>query len=171
MGGYAALAFATRYPEQIASLVLMHSPVRAADKKSIKLRDREGLLLLKGKRELLLQVTIPSNFAPGNAGGMENAVARLVQTSNEVTLEGALGSIHAINHRGNSLGVLQKAQYPILIIAGKYDNVYNSDEQLYEASQVPNSEILVLNHSGHLGFMEEEEVVIKKIGEFLGNKS
>ena len=170
MGGYAALAFAGRFSERVEALALMHSPARAADNKSIKIRDREGLLLLKGKRELLLQVTIPSNFAPGNAGKMPSAVERLTQTSCQVTLEGALGSIHAINHRGNSLEVLQKAQYPILIITGKYDNVYNSDEQLNEASQIPNSEVLVLNHSGHLGFMEEEEVVIRKLEEFLNIK-
>jgi len=29
--------------------------------------------------------------------------------------------------------------------------------------------VLMLNHSGHLGFMEEEELVIKKMDEFFIN--
>lgn len=171
MGGYVAMAFAAKYPERIASLILMHSPAKAADQKSIILRDREGRLLLKGKRELLLQATIPSNFAPENVGLMDNSVALLYKTSRQVTPEGALRSIYAINHRGNSLEAMQQAHYPILVIVGKYDNVYNPDDQLDEASQIPNAEVLVLHHSGHLGFIEEEELVIKKIGEFLQNKT
>lgn len=168
MGGYVALAFAAKFSERISSLVLMHSHAKAADAKSIKLREREGHLMLRGKRDLLMQVMIPSNFAPGNAGTMLNTVSLLNQTGNQVTLNGALGSIHAINHRCNSLDMLQIAQYPILIILGKYDKVYRPDEQLDEASQIPNAEVLILNHSGHLGFLEEAELVVEKLGKFLG---
>lgn len=169
MGGYAALAFAAKYPGRIASLVLMHSPVKESDIKSIKLRNREGWLLQNGKKDLMLQVTIPSNFAPENLDKMEKALILLVQSSNQVTVEGALGSIYAINHRGNSLTTLKEAKYPILIIIGKYDNVYSADEQLNDANKIANAEVLMLNHSGHLGFMEEEELVIKKMDKFLSN--
>lgn len=171
MGGYAALAFAVKYPERIASLVLMHSPTKAADIQSIKLRNREGQLLQKGKKELLLQVSIPTNFAPENVSLMGNANALLYQTSNKVTIDGALRSINAINHRMDSFRVLQSAQYPILIIIGKYDMVYSADEQLNEAHHIPNAEILMLNHSGHLGFLEEENMVINKLNEFLVKNS
>ena len=123
MGGYLAMAFAAKYPERIESLVLMHSPAKAADIQSIKFRNREGRLLLNGKKELLLQVTIPSNFAPDNISAMQKSIDLLFQTSNQVTLEGALRSIHAINHRNNSLGILQDARYPIMMVIGKYDKV------------------------------------------------
>jgi pimeloyl-ACP methyl ester carboxylesterase len=167
MGGYVAMAFAARYPEKIESFVLMHSPVKAADNQSVKLRNREGRLLLKGKKELLLQVTIPSNFAPENVGLMVGAIALLYQVSSDVTLEGSLRSIYAINHRNNSLNVLQDAQYPILIIIGRYDKVYSADEQLEEAAKIPNAEVMLLKQSGHLGFLEEEELVITKLNDFL----
>lgn len=169
MGGYVALAFAAKYPERIASLVLMHSPTTSADIKSIKLREREGRLLQKGKKELLLQVTIPSNIAPENIGIMGDAIALINHTSDQVTTEGALRSIYAINHRGNYLTVLQNAQYPILIVIGKYDNVYNANDQLEDASQIPKAEVLMLNQSGHLGFLEEEKLVLKKLEMFLEN--
>ncbi len=167
MGGYMAMAFAAKYPDRIASLVLMHSPAKAADIQSIKLREREGWLLQRGKKDLMLQVTIPSNFAPENLGSMDNALALLYQTSNQVTVEGALRSIYAINNRGNSLTSLIEAKYPIMIIIGKYDNVYSADEQLNDLNKIANATVLILNHSGHLGFMEEEELVIKKMDEFL----
>jgi pimeloyl-ACP methyl ester carboxylesterase len=166
MGGYAAMAFAAKFPERIESMVLMHSPAKTADAQSIKLRNREGHFLQKGKKDLLLQVTIPSNFAPQNVGSMGTPIALLNQTSNRVALEGALRSIHAINDRRDSMHVLQSAHYPILIIIGKYDKVYSADEQLDEAHQIPNAEVLMLDCSGHLGFIEEEGLVLSRLVEF-----
>ena len=171
MGGYLAMAFATTYPEKIASLVLMHSPAKAADNQSIKLRERESRLLRKGKKDLLLQVTIPSNFAAENLDFMANAMSLLFQTSNLVTIEGALMSIHAINHRSDSSSILQNAKYPILILIGKCDNVYRADQQLSELINIPNADVLILNHSGHLGFLEEEDLVDDKLGTFLATIS
>jgi len=170
MGGYVAMAYAVKYPERINSLVLMNSPIKAADNKNTKLRAREGRLLQKGKRELLLQVTIPSNFATENLDSMGIALALLYRTSDQVTVEGALRSIYAINHRGNSLADLKNAQYPILIVIGKYDNVYKADEQLDDANAISTAQVLLLHHSGHMGFMEEEELVIEKINAFLKEK-
>jgi len=167
MGGYIAMAFASVYPERIASLILMHSPTKAADLQSIRLRDREGRLLVKGKRDLLLQLMIPSNFAPVNLCTMKSEIEMLEKTCSEVTLEGALGSIHAINNRANSLNVLRNAQYPILIIIGKYDRVYSATEQLDDASQISNAEVQLLEKSGHLGFMEEEDLVGRRLCAFL----
>ncbi len=171
MGGYVALAFAAKYPESLDSLVLMHSPVREADIQSIKQREREALLLSKGKRDLLLQVTIPSNFAPDNLVSMGFALDILNQTSSKVTLEGALLSIQAMNHRCNYLMDLKQTSFPILIIIGKYDKVYNAQDQLNDASQIPRAEVLLLNHSGHLGFLEEEELVFIRLNEFLEQHS
>jgi pimeloyl-ACP methyl ester carboxylesterase len=169
MGGYAALAFAATYSEKITSLLLIHSPVRAADIKSIKLRERESRLLSNGKKELLLQATIPSNFAPENLNKMDWALTLLNQTSLQVTTEGAVLTIQAMNQRRNYLPILQQASYPVLIIIGKYDNVYNADDQLHDAGQIPNAEVLFLDHSGHLGFMEEEELVLTRLSEFITN--
>ena len=101
---------------------------------------------------------------------MGKSVDLLYQTSSQVTIEGVLRSIQAINHRSDSWPVLQNASYPILIIAGKYDRVYDANEQLNEANEIPNAEVLMLHHSGHLGFLEEEALVFKKLEEFLDNK-
>jgi len=161
------MAYAAKYPEKIGSLILMHSPLRQADIQSIKQREREAKFLMKGKKDLLLQVTISSNFAPGNSEIMVEELRALNQSASEVTLEGALGAIHAINNRMDAIPMLQKTDYPVLIIIGKYDKVYRAEEQLSDASLIPKAEILFLEHSGHLGFWEEEEVVFQRLGKFL----
>ena len=167
MGGYAAMAYATRFKDKVASLVLFHSPIRKADHQSIKLRNKEGQLLLKGKKALLLQFTIPSNFAPENLGRMTSEIALIRDLALEVTVEGALGAIYAINHRADSIPLLQRSVFPILIFIGLHDKVYKAEEQLEDAALLPNAKVVVLNHSGHLGFLEEEALVIDKISLFL----
>ncbi len=167
MGGYVALAFVARFPEKTASLVLMHSPVRNADTQSIKLRNREAALLKSGKKELLLQLTIPSNFAQGQTNEMKEMITTLNQTAYQVSLDGALRTIEAMNSRTNYLQMLQEAQYPILIIIGKYDKVYKATGQLDDAILIPKAEVLLLENSGHLGFLEEEEKVLIRLKEFL----
>ena len=167
MGGYVALAYVARYPEKITSLVLMHSPVRNADTNSIKQRNREASLLIKGKKELLLQMTIPSNFAPGQPAKMEEVITLLNHTANQTTIDGAIESINAMNNRTSYLLCLQNALFPILIIVGKYDKVYSAAGQLDDARLIPKAEVLLLENSGHLGFLEEEEKVLIRLKEFL----
>ena len=167
MGGYVAMAYADRFPERIESLILMHAPIRSADNQSIKSRNREASLLMKGKRDLLLQVTIPSNFAPEHKPGTEELVALLNITAKQVTIDGALRSIEAMNHRSNYLKTLQNGKYPILIIVGEYDKVYDAADQLDDASRIPRSEVLLLDYSGHMGFMEEPAKVLASLKEFI----
>lgn len=166
MGGYIAMAYADQFPERIEFLILMHSPIREADNQSIRSRNREASLLLKGKRDLLLQVTIPSNFAPEHKPATERLVALLNQTANQVTIDGAQRSIEAMNHRCNYLKTLQNETFPILIIVGKYDKVYNADDQLDDASKIPRAEVLLLDYSGHMGFMEEPAKVLGSLKQF-----
>ena len=166
MGGYAGLAFSARYPDKTASLVLMHSPVQNSDDQNIRQRNREAKLLNNGKKDLLLQVTIPSNFAPGNEDRMIQEISLVNQTAGEVTVIGALRSIEAMNMRSNYHGNLKNAEYPILIIIGIHDKVYGYEGQLADAVLIPSAEVLLLNHSGHLGFMEEYDLVLDNLKRF-----
>lgn len=170
MGGYVALAFAARYPEKVTSLILMHSLIKNADNISIKLRNKEAELLRNGKKELFLKATIPSNFASIENPKTAELIKIIQQTASQVTLQGALLTIEAMNNRTNYLSMLQKAPFPILIIVGKYDKVFNPDGQLEDAAQIPGAEIVMLNNSGHLGFLEEEEIVLFNLKKFLGGK-
>jgi pimeloyl-ACP methyl ester carboxylesterase len=168
MGGYVALAFAARYPEKVTSLILMHSLIKNADNISIKLRNKEAELLRNGKRELFLKATIPSNFASMENPNTAELVQMIQQTASQVSVQGALRTIEAMNNRTNFLAMLQKASFTILIIVGKFDKVFNPEGQLEDAAQIPGAEVVLLNHSGHLGFLEEEETVFINLKKFLG---
>jgi pimeloyl-ACP methyl ester carboxylesterase len=167
MGGFSGLAFAKKYPEKTACLVLMHSLIREADRESIKLRERQARLISLDKKELLLQATFASNFAPGNADIFAKEFDQLTESAYRVSKKGALAGIHAINSRESSLEFMKMAKIPALIVIGGKDQVYNPEDQLYEYSYLPHTNLLMLQNSGHLGFIEEKDVFVHKILAFL----
>lgn len=169
MGGFAAIAFARKYTEKVASLVLVHSLIQQADNKSIRHRIRQADLIRQNRKKLLLQFSNESNFAPGNSKRFLSQYHQLEQISNLVTNEGALAAINAINTRENSLPFLMKADFPILVVIGKKDRVYNPEDQLWEYKNLKGAEILILEESGHMGFFEEELRFNQKIASFIEN--
>jgi len=167
MGGFAALAFAKKYPQKIASLILIHSLLKNADLKSIRLRNRQVSLIENNKKDLLLQVTISSNFAPGNVDRFTAEFEQLVLTANLVTDQGAIAGINAINSRENSLPFMMETEIPTFMVVGVQDRVYNPEDQLSEYSNLPHAELLLLHNSGHLGFIEEEAFFVSGVSHFL----
>ena len=167
MGGFAALAYAQLYEERIDSLILVQSLIREADAKSIKHRLRQAELIHQNRKNLLLKLSNESNFAEGNADKFPSQFVQLEHISNMVTPEGALAAISAINTRHDSIPFLTRAKFPMLVVIGKKDKIYNSDEQLAECELIPGAEVLVLHNSGHLGFIEEEAIFIERVSAFL----
>ncbi len=167
MGGFAAMAYARKYTKKIASLSLIHTLIQKADHKSVRHRLRQAELIRQNRKKLLLQFSNESNFAPGNSERFLSEYNQLEQISGLVTNEGALSAINAINTRENSLPFLMKADFPILIVIGGKDRVYNPEEQLWEHKNIPGAEVLILKNSGHLGFFEEEQTFNAKISAFI----
>jgi len=167
MGGFAALAFAKKYEERIDSLILVQSLIREADAKSIRHRLRQADLINQNRKKLLLKLANESNFAEGNAVKFPDRFLQLEHISGIVTPEGALAGINAINKRQNSIPFLTRAKFPVMFVIGKKDKIYNSDEQLSECKLIPGAEVVLLNNSGHLSFIEEELLFTQSISTFL----
>jgi pimeloyl-ACP methyl ester carboxylesterase len=167
MGGFAAMAFARHFQEKVASLILVHTLAKGPDSSSIRHRLRQAELIRRDRKNLLLQLANESNFAPGNTEKFPHFYAAVKAASDSVSPQGALAAIHAINTRSNSLPFLMKAQFPTLIVIGRHDRIYNPEEQLWEQKNISMARLLWLEHSGHLGFFEEENLFNQQVEAFL----
>lgn len=170
MGGYLAQAFASQFPHKTGSLVLLHSPMQPADAESIRLRTKEASFLRSGKKELWLRSVLSSNFAPGNEIKFAGAYQLLGKISRQVTVEGALAAIEAINARCDYRLFFEKAGLPMLVIVGQHDRVYAAGPMVADATRIPQAQIVVLSESGHLGFIEQEAECLCQIIGFLREK-
>jgi len=167
MGGYAVLAFAKLYSERVRSLSLFHSVVSAASPKGRSQRLREASLIEKGRKELLVNALIGSNFAKGNETVFKSDLIRLKNMGNEVTEKGALAAINAMVERAASHEITERAEFPKLFIIGGKDQVFSPELQISEASSAKCSTIVMLENSGHVGFIEEEGVFVEGLKSFL----
>ena len=165
MGGYVALAFAEKYPEYLKGLSLFHSVPFADTEEKKKNRDREIELVSNGKKELLINTNIPKGFADDNLDRLKAFVDKAKEIGRATQDEGVIAALRGMKERPDRLNVISACNVPFLWILGRKDNYINFEPFIAGINPEKYGQLEVLNHSGHMGFIEEPEKsheVIKK---------
>lgn len=168
MGGYAALAFEDFYPEITIGFGLFHSHA-IADPEDKKInRDREIELVKAGKKQQFISINIPNAFATDNhekfAGKIEWARKIAIDTPDD----GIIHALEGMKARPDRRDVLKSSTDPVLIVAGKKDNYIPFEVYQQHFELAPDTEVLILENSGHMGFIEEMEKSLEGVRKFLG---
>lgn len=154
MGGYVALAFAEKFPAQVAGLCLFHSSSLPDSEEDQERRQRNREFLEQHGVAAFTEEFLKPQFSAAQRESMEHHVRMLQRIGAAVPLEAAIGSMDAMAHRPDRRAVLEKATYPLLFIAGKDDRAV-PPEKTHEESLLPDhSTVLWLANVGHLGFLE-----------------
>jgi len=170
MGGYITLAFLEKYPEKLLAYSLFHSHP-FADSEAVKAnRLREIELIKDGKKELLIKQSIPNMFAEKSkelyTQNIESTITRALHFDNE----GIIAALLGMRLRPDRSNLLSTSSYPLLYIWGKEDKFVTAET--FERIQFPeNAEILILNQSGHCGFIEEKEKSLQTCIAFVNQHS
>jgi proline iminopeptidase len=64
---------------------------------------------------------------------------------------------------------LKELREPLLVLAGRYDNVCPPSHALAIAKSAPRASVVLLEESGHYTFVEENEKTMKLLGDFFAN--
>lgn len=167
MGGYATLAFAERYPGRLSGFCLLHSSPNAdsAEKRRGRMGDAEAVRN-GGKRELVSR-SIPRLFASQNLLRMSGWVDRFIAIGLSTADEGIVGALNGMAQRPDRNHVVENADVPVLFIFGRHDNLITMEmvEQLLERHK--KARAVILNSSGHMGFVEEKRQTTEAIMSFL----
>ncbi len=167
MGGYAALAFEEIYPEVTIGFGLFHSHALPDTEEKRLNRDREIALVRAGKKRQFIDVNIPNAFAADN----HKRLAERIEWARQIALatpdEGIIHALEGMKARPDRRDVLKASTDPVFIIAGRKD--YYIPFGVYEQTfnLAPETEILVLEDSGHMGFVEEKEKSLQGVRSFL----
>jgi len=155
MGGYVVMAFADLYPSDLKGYCLFHSTCFADSEEKKKNRKREISLIHCRKKRQIINVNIPKGFASENVERLK----REVEWAKEIALdnpdEGMIAILNGMMVRPDRTRVLQDPSLPLLLIGGMKDNYIPVEvfEQL--AGFAPHATVVRLEHSGHMGFIEE----------------
>jgi len=154
MGGYAALAFAERYPERLAGLGLYHSTAfeDSPEKKEGRLRSIALMRTYGGAR--FLSQTVQGLFTAAFRRTHPEVLRGLVSRA-EKAPEGALAHYYeAMRQRPDRTGVLRNVRVPVLFVIGAQDTAAPASDVLRQASLPAVSQVHLWDDVAHMSMLE-----------------
>lgn len=165
MGGYAALAFLEFYPELLNGFCLFHSSPYADTEEKKQNRDREINIIRQGKKAQVYTAHFPNTFAKENVEKYQTEINKCNEVAKNMQDMGIITALEAMKARPDRSEILKATKVPVQYIIGEKDNFVPME--ILNKLQLPdNSEVVVLENSGHMGFIEEKENALKAISGF-----
>lgn len=155
MGGYVALALCERYADRLDGLVLLSSTPNADTPEKAENRRREIALVKSGKKEMLARVAPAAGFAETNRRRMADAIADLTELVTVTEEEGIVALLNGMIERPDRHAMLQASKVRQLFILGRKDDYIPVEVAEAMVARHPQAEVVWLDESGHMGFLEE----------------
>ncbi len=166
MGGYVALAFAEKYPYSLRGLGLINSHA-LSDSGSHRESRQAVCEQVKENRASFIVNFVPSLFDSANRAALSQDIKDLQEQCLETRTESIIAAQMGMMNRPSRIAVLEKLEIPVMFIYGKNDNRIPIEIAITQAMIPSHSEILLLDHVGHMSFMEEREYVKPRIKNFV----
>ena len=169
MGGYIAFEFVKQFPQRVKGLIL--TATRALpDSDTAKSGRNAAVSKIKKKGlETFNREMLPKLFSPASLDNNEELVGFVFDILNQTSPEGAINALQAMKERPDSTPILEKISVPTLIIHGEDDQIIPVDEVMEMQSQIPGSNLYILENAGHLPNMEQSDVFNGLVAEFLAD--
>ena len=165
MGGYVALALCERHPELLDGIVLLSSTPNADTPEKAENRRREIALVKAGRKELLSRVAPAAGFAEENRARLRDAIEDLTEQV-FVTEDGIVALLNGMIARKDRNDLLRTTSVPSLFILGRKDSYISEETAEAMIAAHPEAQVVRLEHSGHMGFLEEPEATAAAILDF-----
>jgi pimeloyl-ACP methyl ester carboxylesterase len=166
MGGYVALSFAELYSEKLRGLCLFHSS-SLADSEQKKIDRGRAVMAVKSNHDLFVKETITHLFSPNNIKSHEKEILFAKEIANNISMRGMVAALEGMKDRLPKDHILKYAKFSIMMVIGKQDNVFKWSDLLDQANYIKNKTVLLLENSGHMGFIEETENCALELKKFI----
>ena len=155
MGGYISLAFAEKYPERLKALGLFHSTAYADTEEKRSARRKSIDFIQKNGSAAFIRGSTPNLFAPGTRSDHPELINEMIDRYSSFSPDSLIYYYEAMIRRPDRTAVLERSKTPVLFVIGAQDQAV-PPQQVLQQSHIPAlSHIHILNHSGHLGMLEE----------------
>ena len=157
LGGYATLAFVEIYPDMLAGYVLFHSHPHADTPAAVARREREIAVVRAGRKNIMYPGNVRMMFAEKNLKIMTGEHERVKMIASGNPGDGIIALLNGMIARPSRKAVLEGGEVPLLWILGKWDLYFTPEKALHDTRLPQNAEVIILEGSGHLGFLEETD--------------
>lgn len=157
MGGYVALAMLDKYKEHIESITLLHSTTSADSQEKCDRRRREIELIKAGKKNTLARLVPHQGFAPENVKRLNDWIEDLRELILITEDEGVIAILGGMIERKSRGEQLRDSGIVHQFIFGRHDYYIPEDVAQEMIAADSSAGVVWLEHSGHMGFLEEPE--------------
>lgn len=164
MGGYAALAFAEKYPKELKGLCLMNSTAQADTKEKKINRDR-AIEAVSNNKNTFVRISIPNLFRPKNRTIFSDELKQVKDEALQISVEGIVAALAGMKIRKDRVKLLRSLACKKMMIIGKRDPVLDYDS-LIEQTKDTNIN-LVEFPDGHMSHIENKEDFLTTIMHFI----
>jgi 3-oxoadipate enol-lactonase len=170
MGGYIAFEFVRKYQELLHALVLVATQPVADSEAARKTRYETAEFVQKEGTGALAERLIPKLLGKTTLGTRPQVVERVCALIQSNSAEGIAKACHGLAWRRDSTPILQQIRIPTLIIAGSEDAIVPRDQAGIMRQEIANSQLSVIERSGHLITLEQPDEFDKAALNFLSPK-
>ena len=164
LGGYVALAFAEKKPDNVKGLCLMNSTARADNAERVVLRNR-AIEAVKTEYKNLVRLSIANLFRPKNRVIFKEEIKIVKKEALKTPLQGYIAAQEGMKIRNDREVLLHFSPYKKMMILGKRDPVLNYNNLL---NQVKNTEVEVVEFpDGHMSHIENKDELIIALKRFV----
>ncbi|GAB3781214.1 alpha/beta hydrolase [Spirosoma horti] len=164
MGGYMALALAEKYPEVIQGLVLYHSTATADDDAKREARQQAIKALQADGTAPFIQKQMPKMVAPTYP---PEKTEELVERYLTLPAEALVAGVKAIAGRPDRTAVLRNAEFPVLLVLGRDDQLIPYEKTVQLADLSRQIRVVTIEQAGHLSMVEQLEASLRAIRSFV----
>lgn len=167
MGGYVSLAFAEKYPDRLKAFGFFHSTATAdTEEKRTARRKSIDFIRQHGAAPFIRQST-PNLFAAETKEQRPYLVEDTIRRYSGFSASSLIYYYEAMIRRPDRVRVLQEFAGPVLFIIGAADPVVPYEQAVKQSYSPAISVIHTLDHSGHMGMLEEPVQGSEAIESFL----
>lgn len=164
MGGYVALAYAEKNPNEVKGLCLMNSTAQADSKEKKINRDRAILAVQKSKNSFV-RISIRNLFRPKNRSIFSKEIKQVKAEALKISTEGIVAALAGMKIRKGRTKLFQELRCIKMMIIGKRDPVLDYDSLL---DQTMNIDIKVVEFpDGHMSHIENKKDFLTTIMHFI----
>jgi pimeloyl-ACP methyl ester carboxylesterase len=167
MGGYAAFAFYRKYPERVASLMLLDTRPQPDSEEAKGGRETMAQLAESEGAGPIAERLVPRLLCADTVANRQDVVDCVTAMITECPVEGIAGDLRGMALRGDSSDLLPDIGVPTLLVVGDQDVITPPAESQNMASVIPNATLVEVSGAGHISNLENSDAFTGAIHDFL----
>ncbi len=155
MGGYVALAFAERFPERLAGLVLANTRAGADGDEARAARTALAARVKRQGTSALVEALLDKLLGPM---APPEAIARVRAMIEAQDPRGAISALTGMAERRDRTALLSAIRVPTLVLASTEDRLVPAAESRALGEAIPSANWIEIAGAGHLSNLEQPEL-------------